>query len=176
MMGCESDGKAPRNALGFWRLAHNTGARVRRTEAGRLSVREPALRSRAPKVDRVTKRQTVGDRAEPCKYIHIKECICKEITLLEERLHAMPSGMNGFLPQDQIPDATEVSRLAIPPRARNILLNMGITTAAQLRRLTRDRFMVEWRAGERLWEQVSPFTAEKDETTADCASASAAKP
>lgn len=88
----------------------------------------------------------------------------------------MPSGMNGFLPQDQIPDATEVSRLAIPPRARNILLNMGITTAAQLRRLTRDRFMVEWRAGERLWEQVSPFTAEKDETTADCASASAAKP
>lgn len=57
-------------------------------------------------------------------------------------------------------DAAEVAALDINPRARNILLNMGITTLAELQKLTRDRFMAEWRAGDRLWQQVAPYTAE----------------
>lgn len=64
------------------------------------------------------------------------------------------------LPPGSLQEAAEVAALDINPRARNILLNMGITTLAELHKLTRERFMAEWRAGDRLWQQVAPYTAE----------------
>lgn len=57
----------------------------------------------------------------------------------------------------------EIDQLGLDPRACNILVRMGITTRKELYGLTKSRFMSEWRAGPRFWEQIEPFTA-KDQS------------